>query len=80
MSANTKMHQDAPKVSGRVLKQFVAVTYEIEQLNESIKVLREFLDTRGEGADIGVRIVGCMLHVHILGERLIAMELAAREA
>jgi hypothetical protein len=69
---------DAPRASARVLKEFVAVTYEFEQTNQSLKALRDFLDAGGEDAAVGVRILACILHAQVLAQKLVAMEIVAR--
>ena len=70
---------DTPRASGRVLKEFVAVTYELEQTNQSIAALRAFFDAGGEDAQVGVRILACILHANVLQQKLLAMEVAARQ-
>ncbi len=79
MSTLTKIHQDAPRASGRVLKEFVAVTYELTETHKSIEALRAWIDAGGEDVAVGVRILACILHANVLTQKLIAMEVAARQ-
>ena len=78
MSKENRSIEDALAASGRLLKEFVAVSYELEQTEHSFQALREFLEHGGKDDQVGVRILACILHVHVLAQKLLAMEIAAR--
>jgi hypothetical protein len=69
---------DAAMLPAEIMSKYVAAVHELDQLELSMKQLREWIDKGGTVDRIGIRVLACCLAAESVMARLLMLEIASR--